>query len=472
MGAEWASDGENLYRGGAALAPEEPKLMRAFAKLAFLALVAGLLGEQAGAAEVPALIKQLASENSGERARAIAELRKMGEPAREALAKIEEAETLELRQLLLVRRIQGDMLIAQTPLQPVGLTGLTPFSEDKEKGIQGNPYLLVNRDKKLISMSGEFVLEQGPLEYLVVTKGPNARLHETVAAVLARPRDICWALLACAYTFAGELSADGMVHLPKDAGVMVSIEYLWEPAHADMDTGLEAGRLIAEFQQKCALLDKANEQERDSLLLDLASGHGFLKRLLDRDEVDEAGKVTVRSPFTEELRDPDCLGDAAKRKLLLETLQDYLRKHPQSAGAAAGNHALPERKLVRAPIEFFAWNAQTGKTMKRAPFAFTGSKFEKDLENSKKMIFMADVEKSIIAAKLDPYAILNTPLDMRGIDPQHAAGYGINWRVVPRRGTKCRVVFEPWTGAELKDEDLRDTGDRSAKPAAAPTPPQ
>ena len=424
------------------------------------------------AADVQGLVKQLASPDQGLRAAAIAELRKMGAPACDALAKIEATETLEPRQLLLVRRIQGDFLIPQSPLQPLDIASLSPFGEDKEKGIAGNPKLLVNRDKKFISMPGEFVLEQGPLEYLVVTRGPNARMHETIVAIFARPRDICWALLACAYTYAGELSEDGRINLPKDAGVLVSVEYMWEPANAGMDAALDPAAFINAFEQRYALLlpGKLAEADRENLLFDMSNDHGFLKRLLDHDEVDGAtGTLIAKSPFTDQLRDDRCVYDAVACKDFATMLQGYLKKHPDIAAAAAKPRPLPERKLVRVPIEFFAWNSQTNRPMKRAPFAFTGSKFEKD-PDTKKMIFRADEEKSIVACKLDPYALLNTPLDTRGIDPQHAAGYGINWRAVPRRGTKCRVVFEPWTGGELKDEELRDTGDSSVKPAPAPVP--
>ena len=75
-----------------------------------------------------------------------------------------------------------------------------------------------------------------------------------------------------------------------------------------------------------------------------------------------------------------------------------------------------------------------------------------------KMLFMADIEGSIVALKLDAYAVLNTLLDTRNIDPQHAAGYSLNGDIIPRRLAKCRLVFEPWTGGDLKEEDLKDIG--------------
>lgn len=348
-------------------------------KLAIIVALVSMTGMAVSAAELADLVKKLGSAVDADRAAAIEEIRKIKD-ADETLKKIEVTEKMENQQLFILRRIIGDYLVNKSPLKPIEPTTLKPFGEDKSTGAKGNADLLVDQDKKIIVMNGEFFLEQGPLEYLVVTKGPNARLHETITGVYAIPRDICTAMLVCAYTYAGELSEDGKINLPKDAGVMVSIEFEWELPHAKM--GVE---------------------------------------------------------------------------------QDPEKKDPPPV--------VGEKKVVRVPIEYFAWNAQTEKTMKRMPFAFTGSKFEKDPESGK-MIFMADFEKSIVAVKADQYAVMNTPLDTRDIDPQHVAGYGVNRHITPARGTKCRVVFEPWAGAELTAADLKDSGDKKLPgeaPAAAPT---
>ncbi len=357
--------------------------------LRFVALLFVLpFASTAFGADIGALIKQLGSANENERESAIAEIRKLGLTADVALRKAENTEKMEQQQWVLVRRLIGENLIAKGALPALDLKTFAPFGEDKAKDIKGNPDLLLDKDKKIIVLNGEFVLEQGPLEYLVVSKGPDAKLHESILAVLPIPRDICYALLACNYTYAGELGEDGKVNLPKDAGVMISVEFEWEIPHAKM--GLP--------------------------------------------------------------EDPE-------------------KKVPAVVG---------EKKTIRLPMEYFAFNSQTERTMKRAPFAFTGSRFEKD-PNTGKMYFMADIEKSVVACRLDPYAILNTPLDTRGVDPQHAAGYGINRHVTPPRQTKCRVIFEPWSGGELTKEDLTDTGEKvgageppaghpDAKPGSAPPP--
>ncbi|HYG73569.1 MAG TPA: YdjY domain-containing protein [Planctomycetota bacterium] len=423
------------------------------------------------ASDVSALVKKLASENEEERAAAIAELKKLGDAAQQALAKIEVTESLQPQQLVIVRKFLGELQVQKSALKPVDLGELTPFMADAEKGKTGDPNILINKDKKLVVMNGDFALEQGPLEFLVVTRGPNARLHETIVAVQARPRDICWALLACAYTYAGELGEDGKINLPKDAGVMISVEFLWESPHANMDTGIDIPRLFAGFKLKEAQLEKLKGADRANLLLDMDTDLHFLRHMLDRDLSDSGGKFLARSPFAEkEMQDPRLIYDDAKRKAIIAACEEYIPKMPKQPGAAElkGMPVLPEKKVVRVPIEFFAWNSQTEKVMKRAPFAFTGSKFERDPE-TKKMIFKADEEKSIVAVKLDPYAILNTPLDMRNADPQHDAGYSVNRHLIPKRGTRCRLVFEPWAGGELKGEDLKDTGDKKAPPAPPPT---
>jgi hypothetical protein len=322
-------------------------------------------------------VKQLNSGKEAERTEAIEALRKDIAKNREALIKIEANESLEPRQLLILRRLLAEPILAASALPPVDLKDLKPLGEDKTKNEPGDGNILLNAQTKIIALPGEFALEQGPLEFLVVSRGPNARLHETITVVRAIPRNISLAFLSCAYTYAGELGEDGKVNLPKGAGVLVSVQFDFEPAHANMDPD--------------ARFERAN--------------------------------------------------DAIKGV---------------------------ERKTIRVPIEAFAWNNQTESPMRRAPFAFTGSRFERD--ENKKMVFMADVERSVVAVKLDGNALLNTPLDTRSLDPQHTAGYGVHRHTTPMRGTKCTVVFEPWTG-ELKEEDLKDTGDKSKAPAPPPQQP-
>lgn len=316
-------------------------------------------------------ITKLSSAKEAERGEAIQYLLKQGADGEKALVETVYAVKLEPQPLALARKLAGDLLIRKSTLKPIDLKTLTPFGENKEKGEKGDPRIMLDKEKKIMVMEGNFALDNGPLEYLVVSKGPDAKLHETIAAIAARPRDICYALLACEYTYAGELGADGKINLPKDAGVMISVEFDWEEPHANF--GAE--------------------------------------------------------------------------------------------GAAAGT-----KRTVRVPLEFFAWNEQTEKPMKRAPYAFTGSKFEKDAQTGKP-IFMADIELSIAALKLDQYAVMNTPLDTRDIDPQHSAGYSVNLFVAQKRQSPCRIVFEPWTGEEFKEGDLSDKGvDKgpAAKPVKTP----
>ena len=212
----------------------------ALASLALLLTALTLLITPIAQAEDAApYIAALASEKPEERTQAIEALQKMGDAALDPLRKVEADVKLASQQLILVRKLVGDRLTATTTLKPMDLSKLTPFGEEKEKGIAGDANLLINRDTKVMVMNGEFVLEQGPLEYLVCMKHSSAKLHETVTGVYARPRDICYALLACAYTYAGETTADGSINLPKEAGIFISVEYDWEPVNAKL--GLAPG---------------------------------------------------------------------------------------------------------------------------------------------------------------------------------------------------------------------------------------
>jgi hypothetical protein len=133
--------------------------------------------------------------------------------------------------------------------------------------------------------------------------------------------------------------------------------------------------------------------------------------------------------------------------------------------AAMGDPEAPApaiKKRVRVPIEYFAWNTQTKRPMKSTPFAFNGSTTATTTSGRK--IFMADLEGAVLAAKLDPNALMNSPLDTHSINPRHGeAGYIMNRCLVPKAGAKCRVVFEQFQGPELTAADLKDTLDSPEK---------
>jgi hypothetical protein len=139
---------------------------------------------------------------------------------------------------------------------------------------------------------------------------------------------------------------------------------------------------------------------------------------------------------------------------------DWETPHAAMGDPEAGAPAT--KKRVRVPIEYFAWNTQTQRPMKSTPFAFNGSTMA-TAPNGRK-IFMADVEGTVLAAKLNPDALMNSPLDTHSINPRHGeAGYIMNRCLVPKAGAKCRVVFEQFEGPELTAADLKDTLDSPEK---------
>src|SRR3954466_10994579 len=100
---------------------------------AVLMLLVMFMTRCTAAADVTSLVKQLASEKESERAAAVAELRKLGEGAQDALVKAE-LEKMEPQQLAIVRRLVGQLLVDKSELKPIDPALLTPFGEDKEKG--------------------------------------------------------------------------------------------------------------------------------------------------------------------------------------------------------------------------------------------------------------------------------------------------------------------------------------------------
>lgn len=297
------------------------------------------------------LVAKLGSKDGAVRRQAYEGLASLGELATKALAKAAVALRDEGKRGVLARELLRRLVIERKSLPVIGEKGLVRWKPDPKAPGKGDPNLLYDKKRRLIVARGEFCLEVGALEYLICSRGPDAKRYETVAVVDIRPLDLSWVLLLCGYTYFDELVPGKVVKkLPPKAGISVSVEFEWKPL------GAKKGR------------------------------------------------------------------------------------------------------LVRLPLEAFIWNAQTGKTMKNAPLVFTGSKSVRDKNRN---IYMADVECLVAALKFDPNAVLNSPLDTNQFDPDSQACYEINQRIIPPRGTKCRVIFEPYKGPALLAKDLKDSGDKA-----------
>ncbi|HYG76745.1 MAG TPA: YdjY domain-containing protein [Planctomycetota bacterium] len=119
---------------------------------------------------------------------------------------------------------------------------------------------------------------------------------------------------------------------------------------------------------------------------------------------------------------------------------------------------------LRIPIEAFVFNSATRRSMRIAPFVFTGSEFIPNPVTGR-IALAADFEGPIAALKFNPSAVLNTALNTRHIDPQKKPGYRINRFAVPDCGTKCLLIVEPWGEplpgeAELNDQAPENLTDR------------
>jgi hypothetical protein len=334
-----------------------------------------------GAAEPLDVVRALGSEQAAERQKAIEKLRALGGKSDEILRGIEKTEKLEWRALALLRRLVGETVIAATQLPALKVDEFTPLGAKKD-GSEGNINVRLDAAKRTVLLTGKFIgVEDRPLEFLVVDKRERpefrSRLHETLLCIDAAGSDVQTALLICLYGQSA-IGADGSLAVGPDSGVLLSVQFEFEPAHAD----------------------------------------------LVRENAKAEGKV--------------------------------------------------ERKTVRVPIESLIWNSQTEKFMRRAPFAVTGSKLERDSKG--RASYMADYTGWIVALLLQPeqpYALMYTPLDMRTVNPQSSNGfYRACHYTAPPSGTPCVLVIEPFSGTAPKDDDLIDTGDKGtgAAPKDGPKP--
>jgi hypothetical protein len=128
-------------------------------------------------------------------------------------------------------------------------------------------------------------------------------------------------------------------------------------------------------------------------------------------------------------------------------------------------------ETIRVPLETLVWNADTYWPMKRAPWAFTGSRY---IEIEGKKIMAATKEQSVAAIRSDADALFNTVLDTyaQADIPQGGSGlYDPNFLMTPQSDApderfKVKLVIEPWQGGELKADDLQDLRNPKAKPSS------
>jgi len=108
-------------------------------------------------------------------------------------------------------------------------------------------------------------------------------------------------------------------------------------------------------------------------------------------------------------------------------------------------------KTKRVRAEDLLYNVGTKKPMRQTAWVFTGSLFERD-PDTKRLVFLADIERNLIAVYRDPVAIFNSPLDT-GVDGIY---YQVNKEVCPKVGTPVKLVMEPAPKEALDPEKLKD----------------
>lgn len=105
------------------------------------------------------------------------------------------------------------------------------------------------------------------------------------------------------------------------------------------------------------------------------------------------------------------------------------------------------------PATALCWNALDKRPMEETPWVFVGSKMLED-PDTKKKVYWANVEKSVIDVYRDPMAVLSLPLAASANDES----YVVNKQVVPKKDTPVTVILEP--GPEVKAPPKNAAGGR------------
>jgi len=95
-----------------------------------------------------------------------------------------------------------------------------------------------------------------------------------------------------------------------------------------------------------------------------------------------------------------------------------------------------EEKEVGA--EELCWNIVEKAPMGKTPWVFVGSRWAQDEETGRR-IYVASIEKTVLAVYWDPFAVLDLPLASGANDE----AFAVNKDLVPKPGTACTVVLRP-----------------------------
>lgn len=159
------------------------------------------------------LVTRLEKEST--RAEAFAELKKAGSSAKDALMQAMLSPEAPYRGL--AKTLLGDLYVEPAGLPVLDRKGMEQHKKEKA--------LSFDKKRRVIAIEGEFKLEQGPLEYAVVCKGENAKLHECILALDCPPMDVFYTLFACEYAPADIVRQRGRIPVRRGSRVQFSVEF-------------------------------------------------------------------------------------------------------------------------------------------------------------------------------------------------------------------------------------------------------
>lgn len=102
----------------------------------------------------------------------------------------------------------------------------------------------------------------------------------------------------------------------------------------------------------------------------------------------------------------------------------------------------PDGTWRRRPIEDFLLDRRTGRPPPPLNWAFSGSFFYKAPETEAE-VYVADLEKSVIALWYDPTALFNLTQDVGNPYRGESIGLEVNPEALPERGTPVRLLLRP-----------------------------
>ncbi len=286
-------------------------------------------------------------------------------------------------------------------------------AEEKDTKVVAFPGIKVYVNERKMEVQGKIAVNKGILDFFAVAK--DGKDYESVLVLLCKPSHFQAGLILLGLKKGEWLKPQTNVDGPRkweintNHGDFVDMQVSWK-----VSEGLKTRLAFYEEQQKD--VGKDLKLYKDSMKMDL--------------------KEQMRKNYEKRIVELE------KNLKTLEHKVAVLKRRLEKSDA--------KKRITRDACELII-NRETGKSLEKSPWVFTGSRFFKDEKGNE--VFAADTDRSIVAVWYDDICVLNLAKRTKNPYEGEKTGLEINTEISPGKGTPVVLTVLPQKKKESVDHE-------------------